>query len=387
MTQDTTMQLFDFKEVSPKKVRVWGALDFDVREDGLGVRRFPHWTRHQLPEGLDVMSRMPSGVRVQIQTDSPTVEIKLLTTSMRFGVGEVLKVPIQLQVENQIFSKHMTQGSRIQVNADAPRGFDIERGQAEVVRFSDLPNRNKLCEFWLPHNAFVELHSVAIEDGAKLLPLGKETRPRWVHYGSSISHCMEARLPAEIWPAVAARQAGVALTNFGVGGQCHLDPLVARTIRDLTCDLISIKVGINIINMNSMKERVFTPLLHGFLDTIREKQPYTHIVLISPIFCPSGEDRPGPTVPDEQGKFQTNPNRTSADGSLTLKRVRSILVDVVRQRIELGDLNLSYFSGLELFGEADRPDLPDDLHPNPDGYIRMGNRFYEQFLTRFFTTT
>ncbi|MYB39286.1 MAG: GDSL family lipase, partial [Gammaproteobacteria bacterium] len=34
-----------------------------------------------------------------------------------------------------------------------------------------------------------------------------------------------------------------------------------------------------------------------------------------------------------------------------------------------------YVDGLTLFGAADAGDLPDDLHPNPAGYIRMGGRF------------
>ena len=127
-----------------------------------------------------------------------------------------------------------------------------------------------------------------------------------MHYGSSISHCVEAAEPAGTWPAVAARLAGVSLRNLGFGGQCHLDPFVARTIRDLPdVDIVSIKTGINIVNMDSMRERVFAPALHGFLDTIREAKPDVPIVVISPIYCPSAETRPGPTVPNEQGKFVT----------------------------------------------------------------------------------
>jgi lysophospholipase L1-like esterase len=42
-----------------------------------------------------------------------------------------------------------------------------------------------------------------------------------------------------------------------------------------------------------------------------------------------------------------------------------------------GDENLLYLDGLTLFSQADAEDLPDALHPNPAGYIRMGNRFAE----------
>jgi lysophospholipase L1-like esterase len=34
-----------------------------------------------------------------------------------------------------------------------------------------------------------------------------------------------------------------------------------------------------------------------------------------------------------------------------------------------------------LFGADDAGDLPDDLHPNPEGYIRMGHRFADAVFT------
>jgi hypothetical protein len=186
---------------------------------------------------------------------------------------------------------------------------------------------------------------------------------------------MEAEEPALIWPAVAARQAGLALQNLGFGGQCHLDQFVARTIRDADADLISLKTGINVINMDSMRERVFVPALHGFLDTIREGKPDTPIVLISPIYCPSAESAPGPTIPDDNGRFVTLPgHEIIRTGCLSLRRVRELMSELVTQRRAAGDEQLHYLDGLSVFGEADAADLPDDLHPNPAGYIRMGKR-------------
>ena len=125
-----------------------------------------------------------------------------------------------------------------------------------------------------------------------------------------------------------------------------------------------------------MRERVFTPALHGFVDTIREKLPDTRILLISPIYCPSAETNPGPTLPTPRGKFATVPGLTQIRaGCLTLQRVRHIIEYLVELR---ADPNLGYLNGLELFSEADADDLPDDLHPNPAGYIRMGNRFADR---------
>jgi hypothetical protein len=127
-----------------------------------------------------------------------------------------------------------------------------------------------------------------------------------------------------------ARTAGLHVTNLGLGGSCHLDQFVARHIRDGPADVISLKLGINVSNQASLIERTFVPTFHGFVDTIRDGHPDTPIVVASPIICPSAEDRPGPC---------------------------------------------ENVDGLELFGPDDVGDLPDDLHPNGDGYERIGERF------------
>ena len=76
------------------------------------------------------------------------------------------------------------------------------------------------------------------------------------------------------------------------------------------------------------------------------------------------------------GKFETIKGfEALRQGCLTLEKVREILEQVVQKRHDIGDTNLHYFNGLKLFGPKDASDLPDDLHPNPAGYIRMGERF------------
>jgi len=378
------MTSYSAAELSQGAVSFFGAFDFDERKDGFSPRRLPRWTRPQVPQPMDVMVRMPSGVRMAFGTSATTLRLRVQTTRMVTPPQLPRPVTFDLVVDGEdVRSVAHDGGNTILLNRDNPAEYELVRGAAYEVVFSDLPAHLKRCELWLPHNAFVEIRGMEIDGGAKLIATAPPRGKRWIHYGSSISHCMEADQPTGTWPAVAARLSGMHLTSLGFGGQCHLDPFIARTLRDADADVITLKVGINVINMDSMRERVFTPLLHGFIDTIREHKPDVPIVLVSPIYCPSAEEHPGPTIPNAAGRFITLMGHEEIQtGCLTLIRVREIIADVVASRREFGDYQLFYLNGLDLFGAADAGDLPDDLHPNPAGYRRLGERFAQRVFAK-----
>lgn len=368
----------DSNALAKGAVSFFGHYDFDFRKMGISPRRLPDWTRLQLPELMDVMVRMPSGVRMAFETDAHSISLTVQTTRMVTPPASPRPVVFDLRINGQSESTFSSdQGNTISLNKHNPQDYTMTKGGAYRVTFRDLGDKLKQCEIWLPHNAFVEIQQLECVGARLINPIPEPKNNRWLHYGSSISHCMEADQPTGTWPVVASHINGMHLRNLGVGGQCHLDQFVARTIRDTDTDLITIKTGINIINMDSMRERVFIPALHGFLDTIREGgHANTPVVLISPIFCPSAECNPGPTISDASGKFITlKGHEELQSGCLTLQRVREIIENVVTTRQQAGDNNLHYINGLCLFGENDAGDLPDDLHPNPDGYRRMGKRF------------
>ncbi len=363
-------------------VRIAGALDFDHRSIGLAPRRLPAWTRDQLPDAMvDLMVAMTSGVRLQLTTEATAIELELLPTTLAYvGMPERPAV-IDLIVDGALVERRpLASGNRIVIQRPMTTGT-LERGEPSAVRFSGLAAGMKRVEIWLPQTATVALRQLSVSDGARTeatTAAQQQAARRWVHYGSSISHCMEADGPTNTWPAVAARLANADLQSIGLGGQCHLDQFVARTIRDLDVDVISMKVGINVVNAESLKERTFISALNGFIDTVRDGHPTTPYLVVSPIICPAAEDRPGPTVPDASGVFGVvdRPPALSV-GCLTLRRIREIIADTVERRRTLGDDNLHYLDGLKLFGEADTGDLPDGLHPNNTGYHRIGTRFFE----------
>jgi hypothetical protein len=369
------MQTHALRTLVPDPVEAYGAMDLGARGEALTVSRLPAWTRDQVPPEMRLVVTTPSGVRLRFKTDSPRVGLNFLATNMVIPPRERQPISFSLEAAGRLQRAVSTKGNTLILDLKDPSDYELVRGPADTIWFDGL-DPNETCELWLPHNARIELRGLLVEDGASILAPDPETRPRWIHYGSSISHCTEADQPGEIWPAVAARLGGAALQNLGFGGQCHLDQFVARTIRDSDADLISVKAGINVLNGDSMRERVYRSALHGFLDTVREGKRDQPIMLISPIFCPSGEDHPGPSVLGPDGRFKTIPGSESIRmGCMSLTRIREINADVVEKRRAAGDERVRYLDGLDLFGPADAEDLPDDLHPNAAGYVRMGERF------------
>ncbi|MFN2539800.1 MAG: GDSL-type esterase/lipase family protein [Mycobacteriales bacterium] len=342
-----------------------GALRSTPSAHGTTFHRVPADGVAQLADpALASVSGIPSGVRLQLATDAPWIEVEAQLTVIDTG-GPRGEPMFDVVVEGQIVASAVASDALIIFFNPETRAVSVQEGGPATVRL-DLPDAGVVrdVEVWLPHAAGMELRDVRVP-ARSTVRVKQDTRPRWVHYGSSISQASEARSPAQTWAGTVARRAGVALTNLGLAGSCHLDPFMANAIAEQPADLISLKIGINIAGDGSMRERTFVPALHGFLDVVRASHPSTPLVLASPIFCPLGEDRPGP--------FEC-----PAAGGLTLRRVRELIASAVQVRRDAGDRHLHLLDGLELLGPADAGRLPDDLHPDPEGYDLMAENFFER---------
>ena len=278
-----------------------------------------------------------AGVRLEFSTDSRSVALKFfpLDTSFFDAARDTLTIDLEIV------------GQKI-----LPVAFD--HGSTEVI-WPDLPEGEKRVSIWLHQFTSFSLRGIELDDGASFAATNRRQK-RWTTYGSSITHSRDGLGPTGTWPSIVARQLDLDLTCLGFGGQCHLDPIYARTIRDLPADIISLKLGINTYG-RSLSARTFRPAVIGFVERIREKHPATPLLLCSPIYSATRESVAA----------------LGDDYSLSFMRSEMVeVVDIYRRR---GDRDIHYMSGLDLAGPEMAGLMPDDTHPNGEAQPAMAANF------------
>lgn len=363
---------------------IHGVADLERTDRGVLPHRLPVAVRRRDADAqLLLMEAQPSGVRVVLDTTATAVSLDVHATRVAYRGLPRPRGVVQVLVDGAPHASHLlTGGDRVELDL-ATGSQQLLPGPAERVTV-DLAPGDKNVEIWLPHNEQVEL--ITLQSDAPVMPVRGEGR-RWVHHGSSISHGSNASTPTQTWPAVAARRAGVQLHNLGFGGSALVDPFMARVIRDTPADVISVKLGINVVNLDAMRRRSFVPAVHGFLDTIRDGHPETPLTLVSPIYCGIHENTPGPGTIDPESLGPGRSPQFTATGSPAAVAAGALTLTVVRQALEeiaeaREDPHLHYLDGLRLFGAADaeRLPLPDALHPSTEAHDLIGRRFADLVL-------
>lgn len=326
--------------ISPQDPQLtWaGAISVEHTDDWSMPWRVPHTERALFPPiELQQRAAMPAGVRVVFHSDTQSVAGSVVATPE--------SAPIDLLCDGELLGTIALDGS-------------------DHFHFDGLPAGEKTVELWLPQFGEFRLRSLQIDDDATVTAHVDE-RPRWLTYGSSITQCRTAASPTQTWPALVARNRDLNLTCLGFGGQCHLDMMIAHTICAQPVDFLSMCVGINIYGAASLGPRAFRPAIIGFIQTVRTAHPAIPFVIVSPIYSPPRESTPNAV-------------------GFTLQAMREEVAAAVTTLQDAGDSALHYVNGLEIFDESLAHLLPDELHPNAEGYRHMGERFTEQVAQRYF---
>ncbi|MBD7956477.1 lipase [Microbacterium sp. Sa4CUA7] len=357
-----------------------GVAQLENVERGMRPHRLhPHVRQRDADPQLRMMEAQPSGARLVVVTEARRIQLDVHATRVSYRMIPRPRGAIDVVIDGIPLLTHpLVEGDAGEIDLATGARSDT-RGGVDSIMLDALPPGRKTVEFWLPHNEAVDL--VALRSDAPVEP-APPTGPLWVHHGSSISQGSNATHPTGIWPAIAARRAGARLHNLGFGGSAVIDPFLARAIRDAPADLISVKLGINVVNLDAMRLRALVPAVHGFLDTIRDGHPSTPLLLISPLYCGIHEETPGPgsidaaSIGTDTVRFTaTGPHGDTTQGRLTLQVIRDTLAEVFAAR--QADTRLHYLDGLTLYGEADAEEhpLPDALHPDSETHRLIGNRF------------
>ncbi|WP_110241142.1 SGNH/GDSL hydrolase family protein [Nocardioides gilvus] len=364
-----------------------GCVETEQTADGLLPHRLPAWVRTQIPEPqLLMVESQPSGVRLAFRTSATRIELDTMPTKRAYAGNPPMPDGVyDLVVDGRLVDQGSVDGGKTRTVDMMTGTSETTPGPGGTLRFAGLESGPKDVEIWLPYDETTEL--VSLRTDAPVEPAAPSGRRTWVHHGSSISHGSVAASPSQTWPARAAGLAGVDLVNFGFGGSALLDPAVARVLRDTPADVISVKIGINLVNTDLMRLRAFGPAVHGLLDTIREGHPTAPLLVVSPILCPIQEETPGPLLPDLSGDsiafVAAGDPEEVASGKLTLRVIRTELARIVLQR-RSDDPHLHLLDGRELYGEDDAAELPlpDRVHPDAATHRLMGDRFAEAAFLR-----
>lgn len=300
--------------------------------------RLPYGRRALFPspdEGLLARAETTSGVRLRFETASACVRLKFLPLPTAAPAAGREGFHFDLTIDGELLLS----------TSVAPGG--------QEALFADLPAGDKIVELWLSQEVPVAV--TGLEGDAPCLP-AEDVRKKWVTYGSSLTHCVRAHSPARTWPAVVARRRGLHLTSLGFGGQCHLDAMVGTVIADLPADYITLKLGINTIG-GSLSARTYPAAVVALMHIIRQRHPDTPIALVSPIGYPPRETDPNPV-------------------GYTIGAQRRDMEDVFNRLQGLGDSNLIYVNGLEVFDlELIEQYTEDQCHPDGDGIEIQAQNF------------
>ena len=335
-TQTQSLQLTD------GPITFAGAISLDTSDKGVQPWRLVHDDLLLYEPALrDGPARHAAGVRLTLVSDTASLTIAI-------AADEIEDAPV---FDFDLF-----------VDGKFHERFSLNQRPGNAV-FANLPQGEHTLEVYLPQKAGVRVQGVSIDANASAKRFD-DPRPRWLVYGSSITQCGASLGPSETWPALVASKFDLNLTCLGYGGNCHMEPVVTRMLRDQPADYISLCLGVNMFGGSSYSYRTFRAGVLGTILTIRDKHPDTPLIVVSPISNPPREEKPNLV-------------------DMTLPKMRETIHEVVTLLQQRGDKQLHVINGLDVFGPDLAHHMPDGLHPDANGYHVLAEQYAKVVMPVF----
>jgi hypothetical protein len=313
---------------------------------------------------------MPYGSRLTLNSDSTVLGGRVVPVDLD-GLAPT-DYPLR-DVLRHLMASCLEEASTVDLYCDGALVGSAALAGRDGFRFDGLPPGVKQLELWLPQFAPFRLYELEFSPGATVgRPPDAQARPCWIAYGRSLTGAYPPLAPSRTWTAQVVQARGLRHTVLAFPGGCHLEPMLARLIRDLPADYLSLEVALSALQEASLSPRTYASAVIGFVQIVRDGHPGAPIVVQSPIYVPRYDDPASP---------QAHPNAVG----LTLPAMRAETESAVARLHAHGDQGVHYVDGLRLYGVEHAQLSPDGLHPDAAGQLVLANAFLRDVVAPYFT--
>ena len=301
-----------------------------------GFLRLPKDIADATSQGVSYLSLYTAGGRVRFNTNSPYIAIKYVTTA----TDVVYHMPYSA---SHGFSLYVNNKFRSVFPNDVKNVYDNYHKLFALQFVKDLGNSaDKELKLYFPLYNCVDKLYIGVKKGSKILPPKDYTyKNPVVFYGSSITQGGCASRAGADYVSKLERALDTDIINLGFSGSGRGEEIIANYIASIK------NVGAFVMdydyNAPTLEHLVNTH--YRFYEILRSKNPSTPIIMIS------------------------SPNKEYKDNGQ--ERCETIKNTYLKAK-ELGDNNVYFIDGGDLYGDADRDECTVDLiHPNDLGFYRM----------------
>ena len=211
----------------------------------------------------------------------------------------------------------------------------------------------RTIEIMLPYGDTVSFLGIGLPKGAELFQIKRETLPRYVAYGDSITQGFRAVNPTETYPVRLSRAKKWELFNMGFGSRRATIP-DGTVLARLKPDIVTMMIGVNDCLGGKPVER-YAADVAGLIAEFRRTMPKTPVFFITPL----------PVA--EPAKWKNS------------EKLDAYRIAATQSLAKLNDPNLHVIDGTTLI-DPNATLFADGLHPNASGFAVIAKNLQQQIV-------